>query len=74
MPVFDKELSKIKMVILTKHGQENLPWYSPINQNKRDSRLVISGMITRFRRHRLATVTNKLQFYESGILIHEERL
>lgn len=74
MPVFDKQESKIKMVILTKHGFENEVWWSPINQNRRRSELIIQGMLTRFKRHNLAKFTNMLQFFESGIKIYEQRL
>jgi hypothetical protein len=74
MPVFDKEKSKIKMVINTKHGYENKVWYSPCNQDRRNEQLVIRDMITRFKRHELCKITNVLQFYMKNVMIHQERL
>ena len=74
MPVFEPQVSKIKMVILTKHGFENAVWWSPLNQNKRRSDLVVNAMIGRFQRHALFPNTNRLQFYENGLKIHDVRL
>ncbi len=74
MPVFDKVESRIKMVILTKHGHPNAVWWSPINQNQRKRELVVMGMITRFKRHRTAAVTNMLQFFEGEVMIYEQKL
>ena len=66
MPVFVPESSKIKMVILTKSKQENAVWWSPINQNKRNSQRIIESMLRRFEKHALAKITNVIQFYENG--------
>jgi hypothetical protein len=74
MPVFASETSKIKMVILTKTKQSNTVWWSPINQNKRNSQSVITSMLRRFEKHALAKITNVVQFYENGILIASKRL
>ena len=67
MPVFDKEKSKIKMVILTKSKERNAVWWSPINQNKRKSELVIRSMLKRFERSKLYAITNVVQFYENSL-------
>ena len=74
MPVFAPEASKIKMVILTKSKLENAVWWSPINQNKRNSQLIIESMLRRFEKHALAKITNVIQFYENGNLIAEKKL
>lgn len=74
MPVFAPEKSKIKMVILTKTKEKNAVWWSPINQNKRNSESVIASMLRRFEKHTLAKITNVVQFYENGNLIATKRL
>ncbi|MBA0884939.1 hypothetical protein [Flavobacterium undicola] len=74
MPVFAPESSKIKMVILTKSKESNAVWWSPINQNKRNSQSVVTSMLRRFEKHALAKITNVIQFYENGILIASKRL
>jgi hypothetical protein len=74
MPVFTPETSKIKMVILTKSKENNAVWWSPINQNKRNSKSVVTSMLQRFEKHALAKITNVVQFYENGILIATKKL
>jgi hypothetical protein len=74
MPVFAPEKSKIKMVILTKSKENNAVWWSPINQNKRKSELVVTSMLQRFEKNALAKITNVIQFYENGNLIATKRL
>lgn len=71
MPVFDNTKSKIKMVILTQNKQSNAVWWSPINQNKRKSELVIRSMLRRFEKNKLFTITNVVQFYENNLLISQ---
>lgn len=74
MPVFVPESSKIKMVILTKSKQSNAVWWSPINQNKRNSQRIITSMLRRFEKHALSKITNVIQFYENGNLIAVKKL
>lgn len=74
MPVFVPQQSKIKMVILTKTKQSNTVWWSPVNQNKRNSESVVASMLRRFEKHALAKITNVVQFYENGNLIATKRL
>ena len=69
MPVFDREQSKIKMVILTKGKAKNVAWLSPIKQNKRKSELVIRSMLKRFEKSKYLALTNVVQFYENNVLI-----
>lgn len=69
MPVFDKQTSKIKMVILTKGEFDNVVWYSPINQNRRRSDLIIRSMMRRLRANKLFEITVAVQFYENSVLI-----
>ena len=71
MPVFDNTKSKIKMVILTQNKQSNAVWWSPINQNKRKSELVIRSMLRRFEKSKLFAITNVVQFYENNLLISQ---
>ena len=71
MPVFDNTKSKIKMVILTQNKQSNAVWWSPINQNKRKSELVIRSMLRRLEKSKLFTITNVVQFYENNLLISQ---
>lgn len=72
--VFNKTQSKIKMVILTKGKEANVVWWSPLNQNKRKSGLVIRSMLRRFKRSKLAQITNVIQFYENNILIEKIKI
>jgi hypothetical protein len=74
MAVFAPESSKIKMVILTKKDESNAVWYSPIQQNKRSNESIIKSMLRRFEKHRLAKITNVVQFYENGNLIVTKKL
>lgn len=71
MPVFKKEKSKIKMVILTKGRDDNVVWHSPINQNSRDNDAIIKSMLGRLKRKELFNRTNVVQFYENNFLIAE---
>ena len=71
MPVFDSTKSKIKMVILTQNKHSNAVWWSPINQNRRKSELVIRSMLKRFERSKLFAMTNVVQFYENSVLISQ---
>ena len=75
MPVFDKEQSKIKMVILTKGKEQNAVWFSPIKHNKRKSELVIRSMLKRLKNNKeLFSKTNVVQFYQNNVLITEIKL
>ena len=74
MPVFIPQKSKIKMVILTRHKEKNTVWWSPLNQNKRRSEKIIESMLKRFKKTSLYQVTNVVQFYENGVLIHTQRI
>jgi len=71
MPVFKKEKSKIKMVVLTKGRDDNIVWHSPINQNSRNNEAIIKSMLTRLKRKELFSRTNVVQFYENNLLIAE---
>ena len=73
MPVFDKTKSKIKMVILTSGNTPNKVWYSPINQNKRKSELVIRSMLKRVEKQPFFNQINVIQFYENNQIISSIR-
>jgi hypothetical protein len=75
MPIFDPQLSKIKMVILTTRTQPNKVWYSPLKENHKPREKIIEGMVGRFLEiPTLYLITNKLYFYEKGNLIAELKL
>ena len=74
MEIFSPTESKIKMVILTKHGFENEVWYSPIKQNRWRNERILDGMLRRFKKHPMAGFTNCLQFFEKGVLVYQEKL
>ena len=73
MTVFDSTKSKIKMVILTKGTSPNKVWYSPINQNKRKSELVIRSMLKRIEKQAFFNQINVIQFYENNQIISTVR-
>lgn len=65
MPVFCKNESRIKMVILTKHGHENSTWYSIIKHNSQSDGFIIKTMMRRFIDSQISKVTNRVQFYDN---------
>ena len=71
MPVFKKEKSKIKMVVLTKGRDDNVVWHSPINQNRRNNAAIVKSMLTRLKRQKIFSRTNVVQFYKNNLLIAE---
>ena len=71
MPVFKKEKSKIKMLVLTKGSDDNVVWHSPINQNSRDEQDIIKSMLNRLKRKELFNRVNVVQFYTNNLLIAE---
>jgi hypothetical protein len=73
MEVFDKEKSKIKMVILTKGKHQNKVWFSPIKYNKRKSEIIIGKMLKSFEKSKYLAITNVVQFYENNVLISKIR-
>lgn len=75
MTLANKDISKIKMVVLTDSGQSNIVWYSPIKQNKKDDSFIIEGMLRRFFNHSSSKHARIVQFYstKTDILIKEIR-
>ena len=65
MPIFDPVTSKIKMVILTKHGIDNQVWYSRLRYQKLTNEKIIEKMITSFNRDPMKSLTNVVQFYDN---------
>lgn len=78
MPAFSNELSKIKMRVLTANGQENFNWYSFIDQNKKSSSEIITGMKRRLSdkiaQGKVLVKIQVVQFYEHGNLIETYKL
>jgi hypothetical protein len=47
MPFWDKDKSKLKLVVLFPHGIPNQVWYSPLKQNNWDDEKIIHKMVQR---------------------------
>ena len=85
MPIFDKNKSKIKMVILLKNGNENLKettttgklvnpvWYSIISKDKKPEEHIIKKMLVRFFKSKYAQQAQMLIFYDNKTKIEIER-
>lgn len=76
MPVFDKQDSRIKMVVLTSGKKPNITWYSILDKDKGDSQKICIKMIARFKNYlasypTIQSTINKINFYEKGIFIGE---
>lgn len=69
MPFYKKEVSKIKMYILTKNGEPNHTIYSPIHENNKPPKIICEGMLRRFMEQPVFKVAQVIQFYEHGNLI-----
>ncbi len=74
MPVFEAQKSKIRMRILTKHGIENETWWSPLHQNGWSADKIITGMLRRFKKNYLYSLTNVVQFYQGDAMIDQYKL
>lgn len=76
MPAFDKHNSRIKMVANTKHGNENVVWYSFLKYNKKPDQFIITGMLGRFMQTAEFRLSNTIQFYDNSTneLIAEQKL
>lgn len=60
-----KEKSRIKMVLLTKNGFDNLTVYSPYKQNRKTDQFIMIGMLKRYRTKPEIKYTNVIQFYDN---------
>jgi hypothetical protein len=69
MPFFDKQKLKIKMVVLTKKGNKNETFYSPVKHNNKPSELIINSMMNRLKKQPFFLVTHVIHFYENEELI-----
>lgn len=78
MPKASKENSKIRMSIMKAHGDANEYWYSPAEQNNKPSKIIVDGMVRRFKNYHAAGgikgKVNVLLFYEDNFLIHKENI
>ncbi|MFJ1431336.1 hypothetical protein ACILE2_11140 [Capnocytophaga canimorsus] len=63
--ISDKEKSRIKMVVLTNHGHNNIVWYSPTKQNSKKDEFIITGMMRRFEKRPEITIARCIQFYDT---------
>lgn len=72
VPKYNRETSKIKMVVLTKKGFDNLTQYSPVKYNKRSEEFIMNGMLRRLQTNEILQVAQVIQFYDqNGIKVHE---
>ena len=62
---FCKVNSRIKLKIMTKPGQLNETWYSPLKHNKRSVDSIIAGMKRRFLNSKYVSVAQVLLFYDN---------
>lgn len=69
---FDKDKAVIKMVILTKTG-DNPVWYNFLKHNSWSHSNIINGMKRRFMNSRLSNSAQVIQFYnnQTDMLIEE---
>lgn len=77
MPFYDKDKSRIKMVILTKNGYSNQTVYSPIDQNKKSDEFILKGMLRRWLKTDILKTAQVIQFYDlfnNGQLIKKIKL
>ncbi|MFN3753324.1 hypothetical protein [Flavobacterium sp.] len=65
MPFYDKEKSRLKMVILTKNGYPNQTVYSPIDQNKKHDKTIMEGMLRRWYAKDIMKTAQVIQFYDN---------
>ncbi len=76
MPVFNKQDSRIKMVVLTSGKNPNITWYSILDKDKGDVKKICIKMIDRFKNYlanypEIQSTINKINFYEKGTFIGE---
>lgn len=65
MPIFDKQTARIKLVILTKPGQQNITWYSLEKEKNKPEKSIIEGMLRRFNTSAHTKIAQVLQFYDN---------
>lgn len=72
MPLAEKGKSKLKMVALMPHNEDNITWYSPIWQNHKNNDIIILGMLRRFKeKQEDAKRVQVYQFWEGEVLVNE---
>lgn len=79
MPIFDKDKSRVKMVVLTKGKNENITWYSIISKDKQKLEKICESMLSRFSKHleenpTIRPTINKIHFYENEHFVGEATL
>lgn len=65
MPFYDKDKSRIKMVILTKNGYPNQTVYSPLDQNHKPDDLIMKGMLRRWKDKEIMKNAQSINFYDT---------
>lgn len=74
MPVFDKNISRVKMVVLRSGKHDSITWYSIIDKDGKNVETICQKMLSRFdnylkKNEIIRSTINVIQFYEKGILI-----
>jgi len=57
--------SRIKLSIMTKPGELNETWYSPLKQNNKPIPFIINGMKRRFLKSKYTSITQVLMFFDN---------
>ncbi|MFN4026456.1 MAG: hypothetical protein ACK4IZ_03320 [Flavobacterium sp.] len=65
MPFYDKNKSRIKMVVLTKNGYPNQTVYSPVDQNEKPDKFIMQGMLRRWKEKDIIKIAQVIQFYDN---------
>ncbi|MBY0485922.1 MAG: hypothetical protein K2P85_01825 [Flavobacteriaceae bacterium] len=74
MPVFDKNISRIKMYVLRSGKHKPLTWWSIIDKDGKETETICKKMLGRFNNYleknpTIRPTINVIQFYEKGNLI-----
>lgn len=76
MPIFDKNKSRVKMVVLRSGKHTSIVWWSILDKDKGRIEVICSNMLRRFSEYLkknpgIQQTINKIHFYEKGAFIGE---
>lgn len=79
MPIFDKDKSKIKMVVLRSGKHKPITWHSILDKDYQKSEIICQRMLIRLNNYlkknpEIISTINKIHFYERGHKIGEATL
>jgi hypothetical protein len=74
MPVFNKDISRVKMYVLRSGKHKPITWYSIIDKDGKDLEIICKNMLGRFNNYleknpTIRPTINVINFYEKGFLI-----